>query len=47
MSLGLLSKDGLTIIAGMIVGTTGVGIALIVVALLWMGVPIPFVQSTD
>ncbi len=47
MSLGLLSKDGLTIFAGMIVGTIGVGIALIVVALLWMGVPIPFLQPDD
>ena len=47
MSLGLLSKDGLTIFAGMIVGTTGVGIALIVVALLWMGVPIPFLNPAD
>jgi hypothetical protein len=42
MSLGLLSKDGLTIIIGMIVGTVGVGITLVVLALLWMGVSIPF-----
>ncbi|HNO74427.1 MAG TPA: exopolysaccharide biosynthesis protein [Nitrosomonas mobilis] len=41
MSLGLLSKDGLTIIAGMIVGTVGVGITLVVLALLWMGVSMP------
>lgn len=41
MSLGLLSKDGLTIIAGMIVGTVGVGITLVVLALLWMGVSLP------
>ncbi|SFU43430.1 Uncharacterized conserved protein [Nitrosomonas eutropha] len=47
MSLGLLSKDGLTIFAGMIVGTIGVGIALIIVALLWMGVPIPFLHPAD
>lgn len=47
MSLGLLSKDGLTIFAGMIVGTIGVGVALIVVALLWMGVPIPLLHSEN
>ncbi|ABI59353.1 MULTISPECIES: exopolysaccharide biosynthesis protein [Nitrosomonas] len=47
MSLGLLSKDGLTIFAGMIVGTIGVGIALIIVALLWMGVPIPYLHPAD
>jgi hypothetical protein len=47
MSLGLLSKDGLTIFAGMIIGTVGVGVALIVVALLWMGVPIPFLRPFD
>jgi hypothetical protein len=38
MSLGLLSKDGLVIIGGMIVGTIGVGIALIAVILIWAGV---------
>lgn len=38
MSLGLLSKDGLVIIGGMIVGTIGVGIALIAVVLIWAGV---------
>lgn len=47
MSLGLLSKDGLTIFAGMIVGTIGVGVALIVVALLWMGVPLPLMHQAD
>jgi hypothetical protein len=41
MSLGLLSKDGLTIIIGMIVGTIGVGITLVILALLWMGVSMP------
>lgn len=47
MSLGLLSKDGVTIFAGMIVGTVGVGVSLVVVALLWMGVPIPFPHPFD
>lgn len=41
MSLGLLNKDGLTIIAGMIVGTIGIGITLIVLALIWMGMSVP------
>ncbi|MGG7055221.1 exopolysaccharide biosynthesis protein [Nitrosomonas sp. ANs5] len=41
MSLGLLSKDGLTIIIGMIVGTIGIGITVVVLALLWMGISMP------
>lgn len=41
MSLGLLSKDGLTIIVGMIVGTIGIGITVVVLALLWMGISMP------
>ncbi|MCH9638555.1 MAG: exopolysaccharide biosynthesis protein [Betaproteobacteria bacterium] len=41
MSLGLLSKDGITILIGMIVGTIGVGITMIVLALLWMGMSLP------
>ena len=41
MSLGLLSKDGLTIIVGIIVGTIGVGITMIVLALIWMGMSMP------
>jgi hypothetical protein len=41
MSLGLLNKDGLTIIVGMIVGTIGIGITLVVLALIWMGVSLP------
>ncbi|SFI21172.1 exopolysaccharide biosynthesis protein [Nitrosomonas sp. Nm34] len=41
MSLGLLNKDGLTIIVGMTVGTIGIGIALIILALIWMGVSVP------
>lgn len=41
MSLGLLSKDGITILIGMIVGTIGVGITMIILALLWMGMSLP------
>ena len=41
MSLGLLNKDGLTIIVGMIVGTIGIGITLIILALIWMGMSVP------
>lgn len=41
MSLGLLSKDGLTIIIGVIVGTIGVGITMVVLALIWMGMSMP------
>ncbi|MDH5552631.1 MAG: exopolysaccharide biosynthesis protein [Nitrosomonas sp.] len=41
MSLGLLSKDGLTIIIGMIVGTIGVGITMVVLYLIWMGMSMP------
>ncbi len=41
MSLGLLSKDGITILIGMIVGTIGVGITMIILALLWMGMALP------
>ncbi len=41
MSLGLLSKDGITILIGMIVGTIGVGITMIILVLLWMGMSLP------
>ncbi len=41
MSLGLLNKDGLTIIIGMIVGTIGIGITLVILTLIWMGVSLP------
>ncbi|ALQ50697.1 exopolysaccharide biosynthesis protein [Nitrosomonas ureae] len=41
MSLGLLSKDGITILIGMIVGTIGVGITMIILTLLWMGMSLP------
>lgn len=41
MSLGLLSKDGLTIIIGIIVGIIGVGITMVVLALIWMGMSMP------
>ncbi len=41
MSLGLLSKDGITILIGMIVGTIGIGITMIVLILVWMGMSLP------
>lgn len=41
MSLGLLSKDGLTILIGMIIGTVGVGITMIILVLIWMGMSTP------
>ena len=41
MSLGLLSKDGLTIIIGITVGIIGVGITMIVLFLIWMGMSMP------
>lgn len=41
MSLGLLSKDGLTIIIGITVGIIGVGITMVVLALIWMGMSMP------
>jgi len=37
MSLGLLSRDGITILIGMIIGTIGIGITMIVLVMLWMG----------
>ena len=41
MSLGLLSKDGLTIIIGITVGIIGVCITMVVLALIWMGMSMP------
>lgn len=41
MSLGLLSRDGLTILIGMIIGTIGIGITMIVLVMLWMGMSMP------
>lgn len=41
MSLGLLNKDGLTILAGMIIGTIGIGITMIILVMLWMGMSMP------
>lgn len=41
MSLGLLSRDGVTILIGMIIGTIGVGITMIILFLIWMGVSMP------
>jgi hypothetical protein len=40
-SLGLLSKDGITILIGMVVGTIGVGLTMIILMLLWMGMSMP------
>lgn len=41
MSLGLLGRDGLIILVGMIVGTIGVGITMVILALLAMGMSMP------
>lgn len=41
MSLGLLNRDGLTILVGMLIGTVGIGIAMIVLVALWMGIHMP------
>ena len=41
MSLGLLNKDGLTILIGMIIGIIGIGIAMIILVMLWMGMSLP------
>lgn len=41
MSLGLLNRDGVTILIGMIIGTIGIGITMIVLVMLWMGMTMP------
>lgn len=41
MSLGLLNRDGLTILVGILIGTVGIGIAMIVLVALWMGIRMP------
>lgn len=41
MSLGLLNRDGVTILIGMIIGTIGIGITMIVLIMLWMGMSMP------
>ena len=41
MSLGLLNRDGLTILVGTLIGTVGIGIAMIVLVALWMGIRMP------
>ncbi len=41
MSLGLLNRDGVTILIGMIIGTIGIGITMIILVMLWMGMSIP------
>ncbi len=41
MSLGLLNKDGLTILIGMLIGTIGIGFVMIVLVMIWMGLSLP------
>ena len=41
MSLGLLNRDGVTILIGMMIGTIGIGITMIVLIMLWMGMSMP------
>jgi hypothetical protein len=41
MSLGLLSKDGLTILIGMAIGVAGIGLTIIVLIMIWLGMSIP------
>ncbi len=41
MALGLLNRDGLTILIGMIIGTIGIGFTMIVLVMLWMGLSMP------
>jgi len=41
MSLGLVNRDGLTILSGMLVGTVGIGIAMTFLLILWLGISMP------
>lgn len=41
MSLGLLNRDGVTILIGMMIGTIGIGITMIVLIMIWMGMSMP------
>lgn len=41
MSLGLLNKDGLTILIGMLIGTIGIGFVMILLVMIWMGLSLP------
>ncbi len=41
MSLGLLNRDGVTILIGMIIGTIGIGLTMIILVMLWMGMTMP------
>lgn len=41
MSLGLLNRDGVTILIGMIIGTIGTGLTMIILVMLWMGMTMP------
>ncbi|HQU99194.1 MAG TPA: exopolysaccharide biosynthesis protein [Nitrosomonas sp.] len=41
MSLGLVNRDGLTILSGMLVGTVGIGVAMTFLLILWLGISMP------
>lgn len=41
MSLGLLNRDGVTILIGMMIGTIGIGVTMIVLVMIWMGISMP------
>lgn len=41
MSLGLVNRDGFTILSGMLVGTVGIGIAITFMLILWLGISMP------
>jgi len=41
MSLGLVNRDGLTILFGMLIGTIGIGVAMIFLLTLWLGISTP------
>ena len=41
MSLGLVNRDGMTILFGMLIGTIGIGIAMIFLLMLWLGIRMP------
>ena len=41
MSLGLLNRDGIIILIGMMIGTIGIGVTMIVLVMIWMGMSLP------
>lgn len=41
MSLGLVNRDGITILAGMLIGTVGIVIAMLFMLMLWLGISMP------